>query len=120
MSEPLIHPPGVRVCRPCPIGSCDWHHDEVGDRFDVPALVVPDAEMLAKFDGNYQSAAITATMLADLLVVEAALVKHFTEDHTLLDWAAEVVRLNAEANRLVALGCQCTCHVPHPAEGCAP
>jgi hypothetical protein len=79
------------------IESCPWHHDEPDRRFDEPRWVQPDAAMVAEYGDG---ATVFATVLAETMEIDAVLVKHFTEDHSLLDWVAEVGRLNMKVAAL--------------------
>jgi hypothetical protein len=96
--------------RSCPLGSCDWHHDEpdiahVLQLMPMPdeaaiedARIMLDADPAGTLDGDINLASF-ATMMRYNMRLEAILRGHF-ETHPLADWVLEVQRLRAENDQL--------------------
>lgn len=96
LDETYVHPPGVATCRPCPIESCGWHHDEQkSDGWTTAGVIEPDADAIAQCGGDAMQAAIYATVHDQMLRVDDILRAHF-ETHALEEWVTEVVRLRSQ------------------------
>lgn len=99
LDETYVHPPGVATCRPCPIESCGWHHDEQkSDGWTTAGVIEPDADAIAQCGGDAMQAAIYATLHDQMLRVDGILREHF-ETHALKEWVTEVVRLRGQVAR---------------------
>lgn len=87
----------------CPL-DCGWHHDETPPDFSDPTALHPfiPQDWAAGMDG--MAAGFAAGQLA---VVEAAVREHL-ETHPLVEWVAEVARLQRELNAAVAVRPACS------------
>lgn len=79
--------------RRCPLGSCDWYHDEPGPWIEAADWVEPTGDDLEQAGGDWQAAVVLATLRADMQRTEAVLRAH-VKTHPLQEWVAEVVRLS--------------------------
>ena len=96
LDETYVHPSGVATCRPCPIATCTWHHDEQkSDGWTTAGVIEPDADAIAQCGGDAMQAAIYATVHDQMLRVDDILRAHF-ETHALEEWVTEVVRLRGQ------------------------
>lgn len=77
--------PGQVTRYGCPIGSCDWTHDDGGP--SIPAAYIPE---------GLPDPGVVATAHAMNL---EGIVREHLETHPLIEWAREVARLRDESQR---------------------